>query len=259
MYSFRNKLKWNIFLKYSLILLATLNYRHCSHFAQIVYLMHDDVIKWKHFPRYWPFVRGIHQSPVNSPNKGKWRGALMFSMIYAWINGWVNNREVGDLWHHRVHYDITVMAFYHDSFVYMHHHIAVWIVICFYPHMIIPILKQCFGKLRGALYHRVAYLRGRFLLILKRKIKIFCWTHLSYSFSCINYFVFWLWVHSRSLRFNYEYTVETLYNTINFCSSTHKRHSIARPKGRGMGCLLWVQRATYCVDLSKLSSIKYLL
>ena len=25
---------------------------------------HDDVIKWKHFPRYWPFVRGIHQSAV---------------------------------------------------------------------------------------------------------------------------------------------------------------------------------------------------
>ena len=28
---------------------------------------HDDVIKWKHFPRYWPFVRGMHRSPVNSP------------------------------------------------------------------------------------------------------------------------------------------------------------------------------------------------
>ena len=55
------------------------------------------------------------------------------------------------------------------------------------------------------------------------------------------------------------YPVETLYNTINFCWSTHKRHSIARPKGRGMGCLLWVQRATYCVDLSLLSSMKYLL
>ena len=25
---------------------------------------HDDVIKWKYFPRYWPFVRGIHRSPV---------------------------------------------------------------------------------------------------------------------------------------------------------------------------------------------------
>ena len=23
--------------------------------------MHDDVIKWIHFPHYWPFVRGIHR------------------------------------------------------------------------------------------------------------------------------------------------------------------------------------------------------
>ena len=46
---------------------------------------HDDVIKWKHFPRYWPFVRGIHPSRVNSPHNGKWRGALMFSMICALI------------------------------------------------------------------------------------------------------------------------------------------------------------------------------
>ena len=30
---------------------------------------HDDVIKWINFPRYWPFVRGIHRSPVNSPKK----------------------------------------------------------------------------------------------------------------------------------------------------------------------------------------------
>ena len=28
------------------------------------YIFHDDVIKWKHFPRYWPFVRGIHRWPV---------------------------------------------------------------------------------------------------------------------------------------------------------------------------------------------------
>ena len=25
-------------------------------------LRHDDVIRWKHFPRYWPFVRWIHRS-----------------------------------------------------------------------------------------------------------------------------------------------------------------------------------------------------
>ena len=40
---------------------------------------HDDVIKWKHFPRYWPFVRGIHRSPVNSPRKGQRRGAFIFN------------------------------------------------------------------------------------------------------------------------------------------------------------------------------------
>ena len=43
--------------------------------------IHDDVIKWKHFPRYWPFVRGIHRSPVYSPHKGQWRGTFMFSLI----------------------------------------------------------------------------------------------------------------------------------------------------------------------------------
>ena len=25
---------------------------------------HDDVITWKYFPRYWPFVRKLHQRPV---------------------------------------------------------------------------------------------------------------------------------------------------------------------------------------------------
>ena len=71
---------------------------------------HDDVIKKKHFPRYWPFVRGIHQSPVNSPHKGQWRWALMFSLICAWVNGWVNHREAGDLRRYHAHYDVTVMC-----------------------------------------------------------------------------------------------------------------------------------------------------
>ena len=70
---------------------------------------HDDVIEWKHFPRYWPFVRGIHRSAVNSPHKGQWRGALMFSLICTRINGWVNNGEAGDLRSHRAHDDIIVM------------------------------------------------------------------------------------------------------------------------------------------------------
>ena len=61
----------------------------------------NDVMKWKQFPRYWPFVRGIHQSPVVSPPKGQWLGSLMFSLICAWTTGGPNNRDGGDLRCHR--------------------------------------------------------------------------------------------------------------------------------------------------------------
>ena len=73
--------------------------------------IHDDVIKWKHFPRNWPFVRGIHRSPVHSPHKVQWRGALMFSLICVWINDWVNNREAGDLRRYHTHYGVIVLYF----------------------------------------------------------------------------------------------------------------------------------------------------
>ena len=81
---------------------------------------HDDVIKRKHFPRYWPFVRGIHRSPVKSPHKGQWRGALMFTLICARINGWVNTREAGDLRRYRPHYDVIVMRLW--GFCQLGHH-----------------------------------------------------------------------------------------------------------------------------------------
>ena len=72
---------------------------------------HDDVIKWRYFPGYWSFVWGIHRLLVNSPHKGQWHGALMFSLIYAcWISGWVNNCESGDLTRHCTHFDIIVMC-----------------------------------------------------------------------------------------------------------------------------------------------------
>ena len=74
-----------------------------------VAFMHDDAIKQKYFPRYWPFVQGIHRSPVNSPHKGQWRGALMFSLICAWTSGWANNRNAGDLGRHRALYYVIVM------------------------------------------------------------------------------------------------------------------------------------------------------
>ena len=72
-----------------------------------VAMSHDDVIKWKHFRRYWPFVRGIHRSPVNSQNKDQWRGAVMFSLIFA-LNkrlskqswGWWFETPSRSLWRH---------------------------------------------------------------------------------------------------------------------------------------------------------------
>ena len=52
---------------------------------------------------------------VNSPHKGQWRGALMFSLICARINGWVNNPEAGDLRRHPTHCDVIVMIWLIDS------------------------------------------------------------------------------------------------------------------------------------------------
>ena len=55
------------------------------------------------------FVRGIHRSPLNSPRKGQWRGALILSLIWAWTNDRVNKRDAGDFIRQRAHYDIGVM------------------------------------------------------------------------------------------------------------------------------------------------------
>ena len=90
----RNKLQWNL--------------------NQNTY---DDVIKWRHLPRNWPLVRGIHRSPVDSPHKGQW---LVFSLICASTNGWANNRAASDLRGHRAHYDVSVMNNFWGHFFWLH-------------------------------------------------------------------------------------------------------------------------------------------
>ena len=69
---------------------------------------------WRHqmetFSALLALSEGNHRSPVNSPHKGQWRGALMFSLIRAWINGWTNNQDAGDLSRHFTHYDVTAMS-----------------------------------------------------------------------------------------------------------------------------------------------------
>ena len=75
---------------------ARLWYRHERLGTDLMFLLviHDDVIKWKHFPCYWPFVWGIHRSPVNSPHKGQWCRALMFTLICA-LNKWLSKQSWG--------------------------------------------------------------------------------------------------------------------------------------------------------------------
>ena len=63
-------------------------------------------------------LRGIHRSPVNSPHKGQWRGALMFSLICVRINGWVNIRDAGDLRRRPAHYNVIVMYGLHGTGAY---------------------------------------------------------------------------------------------------------------------------------------------
>ena len=88
------------------------------------FILHDDVIKWKYFPHYWPFVRGIHRSPVNFPHKGQWREASMFSLIWAWINGKENNRDAGDLRCHCAHYGVIVIKVW--IFIVGRHQAVAW-------------------------------------------------------------------------------------------------------------------------------------
>ena len=90
------------------LFLATLNNTLClmtyRRHQFIVWNDHDDVIIWKHFPRYWPFMRGIHRSPAH---KRQWRGALMLSLICArnkrlskhWWGWWVET-PLRSLWRH---------------------------------------------------------------------------------------------------------------------------------------------------------------
>ena len=97
-----------------------LNPRHqiwchtASYITVIRQWLHDDVIKWKKNFRVTGHLCGEFTGPPgNSPHKGQWRGALVFSLICVWINGWVNNRDAGDSKRNRPHYDVSVMCSQH--------------------------------------------------------------------------------------------------------------------------------------------------
>ena len=71
------------------------------YFLRMVPMWHDDVIELKHFSCYWPFVRGIHRSPVDFPHKEQVTQSFdvfwVFFLVYAWTNGWTNSGISSDL------------------------------------------------------------------------------------------------------------------------------------------------------------------
>ena len=77
---------------------------------------------WRHqmetFSALLAICAGNLPVPVNSPHKGQWRGAMMFSLIYPWINDWVSNREAGALRRHRGHYDVIVMHWLYSLWLF---------------------------------------------------------------------------------------------------------------------------------------------
>ena len=68
---------------------------------------------WRHQMEIFSALLALsaENSPVTGefPHKGQWRGALVFSLICAWTNGWVNDRDAGDMIRHRAYYDVAVM------------------------------------------------------------------------------------------------------------------------------------------------------
>ena len=98
-----------------LVLLDLLHYKPTVRNYIIVWSSISYISTWNimfHFSKLRLSHKTIKaRSPVDSPHKGQWRGALTFSLICASTNGWANNWDASDLRCHRAHHDVTVMSY----------------------------------------------------------------------------------------------------------------------------------------------------
>ena len=123
------------------------------------------------FLHYWPFVRGIHWSTVNSLHKGQWCGALMFSLICTRTNDWVNNRDASDLRRHHAHYDVTVIQ-----------SVAVWRHACLFT---VAVACHSEKKSRKVWLYHFKNSKSYVLLVWNSSLTsvfVFCVKHLSSKF-----------------------------------------------------------------------------
>ena len=106
-------MKWYIYMFYYILMVYFLQNTQNRHPTACPGRMSSRVTWWRHqmetFSVLLALCTGNSPVTVNSPHKGQWRRALMFSLICTWINDWVNKGEAGDLRCHRPHYDVTVM------------------------------------------------------------------------------------------------------------------------------------------------------
>ena len=93
--------------------------------------LHDDVIKWNRFPRYWPFVRGIHRSPVKSHRPVTRSFGVFYDLrlnegLSKQSGGWWFETLTSPLWRHCNVFmkSCNVRNIY--TLVYIHHYL-IWL------------------------------------------------------------------------------------------------------------------------------------
>ena len=114
-------------------------------FVQSIYRVHLQFPKrkkswWRHqmehFSALLALCAGIHRwIPLTKASDAE-RWCFLWSA--SWISGWVNNREAGDLRHHRNHYDVIAMAYFyfgHKLWRNIYHIPHCWL--CFFPNIVV--------------------------------------------------------------------------------------------------------------------------
>ena len=103
-----------------------------------------NFIWWRHEVKTYSALLAFcvgHWSPVNSPHKSKWRGALVFSLICDWTNCCAHNGDARDLRRHRTHYDVTVMT--HHFNLNSHKNSSIAVACCHkYPFNFVDIIAS---------------------------------------------------------------------------------------------------------------------
>ena len=97
-------------------------------FNNQIFDMHDDVIKWKHFPRYWP-------SPITGEfhsQRSVTRSFDVFFDLRLYRNSWANNGDVCDLRRYLVHYDVIVMISWMINWLPSHDQVNITTIRCLF-------------------------------------------------------------------------------------------------------------------------------